>query len=236
MIRGGRLAVLGGSALARSLATEPGAVLLDRVVHPGSWLSRRVDPDTGAGIRAALLGVDRLVVHLEGAAEHLGLYVVLRPDETRRRVVIVTPPGTPAPAWTAAWPAWSTLALGYAWGPGDALHDAVVGARTCPDPGPIPVVPLHEARAAVLAALDHPGARWTWNGTPATLPSLAGGSPGRPWMTARWARRAGVAWLDVAQWVGRPGGARHTPGWDPETDEITSPGAVAPLVGGSGGA
>ncbi len=228
------LAILGGSALARSLASEPGAALLDRVVHPGGWLSRRVDPDTGEGIRAALLGVDRLVVLLDGAAEHLGLFVVLRPDETPRRVVIVTRPGTPAPAWTAAWPAWSTLSLGYPWGSGDPLHDAVVGGRRCPDPGSIPVVPLADARAVVLAARETPGARWTWNGAPSTLPALAGGSPGRPLFPGRWARRAGVAWRDVAAWVGRPGGPPHTPGWDPDTTEITSLGVAVPLVAGSG--
>ncbi len=112
----------------------------------------------------------------------------------------------------------------------------MVGARRCPDPGPIPVVPLADAQAVVLAALETPGARWTWHGTPTPLPVLAGGSPGRPVFPARWARRAGVAWPDVAGWVGRPGGPRHTPGWDPETDEITSPGVAVPLVGGAGGA
>ena len=231
-----KLAVLGGSPLARRLARD--AILLDRVVQPGPWLSRRVDPDTGEGIRAALLGVDRLVVVLDGPSEHLGLYLVLRPDETRRRVVFVTPPGIGVPAWTSAWPAWSTVSLGYAWGAGDPLFDGFESGvlRAAPNPGPIPVVPMDDACGLVLAALDHPGARWAWNGVPTALSELAPRAVGSVWLASRWARRAGVPWRDLMAWAARPGGPRNTPGWDPGTGQAGSAPAHAALVGDAPGA
>ena len=216
------LAVLGAGPLGRSIAASfpCSTLLLDEQVVPGPWLSRRIDPNTGEGIRSALAGAERLLVILERPAEWLGLYLILRADAVSRRVVFVLPTGVSAPAWTSAWPQWSTFSLGYPWGKGDPLFDGFANRslRSCPKLDSFPTVPFSEAQSAVLAAFEFPGSRWSWGGEIQSLQGIAaslGGPLRRAWWPARWARHTGVSWSDIVARSGSPGSPRNTPGWEP---------------------
>ncbi len=216
--------MLGGGPLAAALVRHVAGpvVWLGRTLPaPGPWLSRRIDPGSGEGVRNALRGLRGLIAVLEpGDAVH-GLVVVAR-AEAGLPVALVGPCGGPWPEGVEG-SGWARLAVGLAWGPGEPLFDrwsAGWGPVRVGDPGPVPVAPMRAVIEASVALLSHPGAHWRWGGEVTTFPRLAGSILGehlvrRAWLPGRWAGSTPEL-ARLRSWVGRPGGLRETPGWDPE--------------------
>jgi hypothetical protein len=204
-------------------AAGPVAWLGRTLPEGGRWLSRRIDPATGEGVRLALRGMEGLLVILDGSEALHGLLLVAR-AEPGLRVAALAPVGARLPEGVQG-SGWALLSHGFPWGAGEPLYDrwATAGRLgrviAVGDPGLLPVVPMAGLAAAGHAILGHPGAQWSWPGEPTRFPTLAADLVGEArvaaaWMPDRWAGPAGEA-ARLRRWIGRPGGSRATPGWDP---------------------
>lgn len=230
--------VVGFGPLATSVARALGqagrpTVLGSPKPRSGPFLWRRVDAETGEGMRGLAKEVRRLFVVQDGPPRSAwGVAVGLADAPLTARVYAVpldqeVPDGLTPPS------AWSGVAFGTLWGPDEPLvarwSDAIAEGRhvLLADPGPMFPVPMADASAAVIAAADHPGARWTVSGqTEARLPQLAEALSRhhrRPLRVTRatlglCARHAGVDAARIKAWVGARR-APVTPGWAlPEAD------------------
>lgn len=175
--------VVGSGPLARTLARILGnqggnTVLAGEEGAEGPFLWRRANPVSGESLLPAMTGAKRVFVILERPTPVHGVCAVIDRLQIERGVSVV-PYGIGPIAALAKIPTWSHVDIGPCWGLEEPLIQTwsdiiAVGAHLWRfDPGPVFPVAMPVAVETILAAVDHPGARWRLPGHKTSLPYLA---------------------------------------------------------------
>lgn len=220
--------VVGAGPVALCLAARLGAAGPSALVGDeepvAAVLWRRADPTTGEGLKAALADARRVWVFADDARPRHGVWAILQRQHVERLVVVLrigaqAPPEADLPG--------TRVELGPCFGAAVPLvarwSAAIASGRHVwvADPGPIRALPMADALTGLIAAADHPGARWRLVGEPARLPELAdvlARKHRRPARTTRvpfaWAmRRVGLPPGETRAWLLPPELPAQTPGW-----------------------
>lgn len=216
-------------ALANTLAGEGPVMMAGGAPTGGPFFWRRADMGTGAGIDAALSGIERLFIALEPGQSAAGLFTLMKPGSVEDAVVVL-PLGEPDPPGIDRHDQLSMVRVGPCWGPEEPLVGAWAAAIAAgrrvwvPNPGGVRPVALRQVVAAAREAAERPGVRWTVVSDEvvqlADLVAAISKTLGKPARTLpapmRWGcRRAGVDPARVRAWAGVPAAEWKTPGWTP---------------------
>ena len=225
--------VLGTSGLAAGvaerLAADGPTTLVAEAPAEGPFRWRRGSLATGEGLPAVLRADNRLVLVLDEPTPIAGLLTVLRPGMVARGVVVLAH-DDPAPDLLTRLEGSSQLRVGPVWGPTEPLIAAwarqIAASRRIlvADPGPVFPLSLPDVAAAVRAAIERPGRRWTLAGPrevrlPQLAASLAAGlglplrSLSAPLGLVGW--RAGTPGGRLRRWVQEAPTSADTAGWTP---------------------